>query len=1007
MKTKKSYTCILFFVLISLFNIDLFSQSSTKGTLEGRITSIQNGEVLPFANILVNGTNNGTAADLDGKYIIRKINSGSREITISYVGYQTKTVSVVIEPDKITELNVALDISAVKGRQVVISAQRIGQQAAINDQINSNTIKNVVAADRLQENPDANAAEAIGRLPGVSLIRSGGEGTEVVIRGLDPSYSQIMLDGVPLPTDDISGISQYDLQSVEVFKSITPDMQGDAVAGAVNLKLNEALSGFKLSLMALGGYNNLNDYWKNYKYVANVSDRFLDNNLGILLNLDAESTNRSDQTLSASYETKTVPPLGQLAPLFVDGINLNDIYRINYKDAATLVLDYEPSTVTKILFENFFSHTDQDYNDVTKSYGANNGTVNYSMDFTPNVKSELYVGNLKVVQQFEPFELDEGVSFSVSHSYTPISRDWSFSYNGIGLKNYGTQAVQSLPLNQILNSATDTLSTETLDNFYLGTMGWTSSQSIEKNIDAYINSKIPFEFGESTHGYIKLGGEYKATNHDQDYYTATNPVGGLTVWGDYAIKNFPWAKEFGHASLTMQGINNGIVNNFLKGQYNFGWYPNFDRLNKIFDWWNNFSNYYIYQNPAATPAPFINGYIGFIPDWVSITQNLQRVNQFYYAGYFMGEIDMGDIISFIPGFRYEKVQDDLGGWFILPTTASSQASQRIKPGYSTYAVQNNNYLLPMIHLKIKPLSWFQSLLSFTQSLHRPDFGQLVPYIYVNTSTAGGPQSFTAGNPTLRPELWTNYDLQLAAFGDKIGLISVSGFYKKVQDAIWTPSIYRVSGQPWLYINEGFNIGQYFGGNSSNSTVLITIPQNHTFPIYLKGLEFEAQTNLWYLPSPLNHISLDLNFTLISSETKYEYSKTLNENEGFDNKGRPIIKLVSVDSIYSGPMLNQPKSIVNFSFGYNFKGFNLWLSYQYTGSMVTSFPNQEEFQESVSKFVLWDLQISQQLPVNGLEAIVNWANINNPIAYHNFLADPRPTYLESYGWTLDFGLRYKL
>jgi len=77
---------------------------------------------------------------------------------------------------------------------------------------------------RLQENPDANAAEAIGRLPGVSLIRSGGEGTGVVIRGLDPKYSQITIDGIQVPSTnannrstDISGISQYVLQDFWLF----------------------------------------------------------------------------------------------------------------------------------------------------------------------------------------------------------------------------------------------------------------------------------------------------------------------------------------------------------------------------------------------------------------------------------------------------------------------------------------------------------------------------------------------------------------------------------------------------------------------------------------------------------------------------------------------------------------------------------------------------------------------------------------------------------------------
>ena len=373
----------------------------------------------------------------------------------------------------------------------------------------------------------------------------------------------------------------------------------------------------------------------------------------------------------------------------------------------------------------------------------------------------------------------------------------------------------------------------------------------------------------------------------------------------------------------------------------------------------------------------------------------------------MGELDLGNVVSFVPGVRYEDVRDNLGGWFYLPTTASGWDAQKTPPDFSTYDIEKNHYILPMIDLKIKPEDWFQGLLSFTQTLHRPAFSQLTPYILVNTSTAAGAATYTAGNPELLPELWTNYDAQVAVFGDKIGLVSVTGFYKKVVDAIWTPSIYRVSGQPWPYDNQNFNIGQYFGGNSSNSTVLITIPQNHSFPVYLKGLEFETQTNFWYLPSPFNDVSLDLNFTLVNSSTKYEYDYTSEVTTGTDSRGRPITKLESIDSIYSGPFLNQPKSIVNLSVGYAYKGFNLWVSYQYTGSMVTSFPNLSEFENTVSAFPIWDLQATQKLPITGLEVLLNLANINNPVGYQNYIGDSRPTYTESYGWTVDLGLRYSL
>ena len=108
---------------------------------------------------------------------------------------------------------------SIEGETVVVTAQASGQNAAINQQLASNTVTNVVSAARIQELPDANAAESVGRLPGVSVLRSGGEGTQIVIRGLQPKYNNVTVDGVRMassnPNDrsvDLSMISPFPLR---------------------------------------------------------------------------------------------------------------------------------------------------------------------------------------------------------------------------------------------------------------------------------------------------------------------------------------------------------------------------------------------------------------------------------------------------------------------------------------------------------------------------------------------------------------------------------------------------------------------------------------------------------------------------------------------------------------------------------------------------------------------------------------------------------------------------
>ena len=127
---------------------------------------------------------------------------------------------------------------AIESEAIVVMVQAEGQNAAVNQQISSNSIVNVVSSARIQALPDANAAESIGRLPGVSVSRVGGEGTKVIIRGVAPKYNAITLDGIRLASSeagdrstDLSMISSSMLEGIEVFKTLTADKDADAIGG--------------------------------------------------------------------------------------------------------------------------------------------------------------------------------------------------------------------------------------------------------------------------------------------------------------------------------------------------------------------------------------------------------------------------------------------------------------------------------------------------------------------------------------------------------------------------------------------------------------------------------------------------------------------------------------------------------------------------------------------------------------------------------------------------------
>ncbi len=111
----------------------------------------------------------GAATDLDGKFLIRNLPLGKQTLVISYIGYNTITADITISANKTLEENFSLEAKTLEGETVTITAQARGQFSAINQQLSSNNFVNVVSAEKMQELPDANLAESIGRLPGISL----------------------------------------------------------------------------------------------------------------------------------------------------------------------------------------------------------------------------------------------------------------------------------------------------------------------------------------------------------------------------------------------------------------------------------------------------------------------------------------------------------------------------------------------------------------------------------------------------------------------------------------------------------------------------------------------------------------------------------------------------------------------------------------------------------------------------------------------------------------------
>jgi hypothetical protein len=240
--------CWLFLVAIMstvLWPYRAAAQTGT-GTITGTVADTAQG-ALPGAQIVLQPSNVSIASDEQGNFTLRGLAPGTYNVTISYVGFSPFTTSVTVVAGQVANVNAVLKVAS-QGQEILVTAPRAhGEAEAINEERTTSNILDVLPAKVITSLPNANIADAVGRLPSVTLERDEGEGKYVQIRGTEPRLSNLTIDGVEIPSPE-GGVRQVKLdtipadlvESVQIYKTLQADQPGDAIGGSVNIETKVA-----------------------------------------------------------------------------------------------------------------------------------------------------------------------------------------------------------------------------------------------------------------------------------------------------------------------------------------------------------------------------------------------------------------------------------------------------------------------------------------------------------------------------------------------------------------------------------------------------------------------------------------------------------------------------------------------------------------------------------------------------------------------------------------------
>jgi TonB-dependent receptor len=827
---------------------------ASKGVIAGTVKDTA-GNVLIGAVIDVAPSGQRAVSDDQGNFRISEVPAGESTLTVSYVGFANFTATAKVGAGQTATVNPVLQVASRNDQMLVVAERLEGETEAINIERTDDQIVQVLPLKEITSLPNTNIADAVGRAPSVTLERDEGEGKYVQIRSMEPRLTNTTINGVNVPSVEgtvrnikLDSVPANLVERIEVFKTLSADMDADGVAGTVNLVTKTASTNKPaFDFGGSGGYTPIHNGRTLGEFDGTYGQRFgAQGKLGFLLGGTWDRNNRGINDLEPAPGVLADPSGTNHAVFTTEDERSYAYYRTRY--GFDTGIDYNLAPGSTVYVKGMYSDF-HDYGDVwvyTPNSGndvkaVNGSTITFFNCTESNAPSGCSPGSYQYRHYVRrPDQQLYSTLVGARHDFGANLITYEFAASrghNIGGQDFTTTNFNGNSNADLALNLSDPLRPKFVaqdgSNLYDPTQYTVSKTSFNSYIATTLNFQGAAAYARrySVHGHlstfqmgIKVRNSHGYQHESDQNYTVPSGIGSFALSNVIGTDTNPTYYD-GFFAIGGQGYGpESDYNKILKGVAT--------------------------DLASGSPTLVLDQAGSVIKSEGAFFDSNERI----YAGFIQDAITVGKF-RFQAGVRFDGTNENFTTHHIDLGQPLSTAIAPCVTGQAAFLCsfnQSASYfnVLPsaQVQYQIQPDTDLRVV--YSRGLARPNIQDLVPAQTVDPN--GAPPSVTLGNASLVPTKSNNYDVLVEHFFQPLGVLQAGFYYKQLYDPIYPTTRVIGSSDPNFPNLGGFKLNQSINGPNA----------------YVYGFEAAWEQRFSFLPGLLGGFGVAANYGRAQSRVDF-------------------------------------------------------------------------------------------------------------------------------------------